>query len=152
MIKSQKSFTLIEILIVIGIIVVLAGIGFPVFRSYQPTLQLNGTARDLISNLRYAQQLALTEQIEYCVQFPADFPIDRKYQIVQCGESEPVKPEIIIPEEIIELTFSPALTNNEVRYNPYGAVKESTDITLKNTKEDTKTIKVRPSGFIKTSE
>jgi hypothetical protein len=120
-----------------------------VFRGYQSTLELNGTARDLISDLRYAQQLSLTEQIEYCVRFPADFPIDRKCQVVQCGQTQPIKPETVIPKEIIELTFSSVLTNNEIRYNPYGAVKESVDITLKNTKGDTKIIKVKLSGFVK---
>ncbi len=145
----KNSFTLIELLIVIAVLGILIGISFPIFRNYQPDLQLSGITRDLVSDLRYAQQLALTEQIEYCVQFPADFPTNRKYRIVQCGETEPIKPETTIPEEIIELTINPALTNNEVRYNPYGAVKESTDITLKNIKENERTIEIRPSGFVK---
>lgn len=145
----KNSFTLMEFLIIIAIMAALVGISFPIFRNYQPDLQLSGIIRDLVSDLRYAQQLALTEQIEYCVQFPADFPTNREYRIVQCGESEPVKPETTIPEEIIDLTIIPALTNNEVRYNPYGAVKESAEITLRNIKENEKSIEIRPSGFVK---
>lgn len=149
-ISSQilRGFTLIESLVIAAIIAILAGISVSAFRGYQPDLQLSGDTRDLISNLRYTQQLAVTEQIEYCLRFPIDFPTDKKYQIIQCGETQPVK-EASFSETIVELTINPPLTDNEVRYNPYGAVKESTEITLRNTKDKTKTIKVKASGFVK---
>lgn len=148
MIKSQKSFTLIEILIVIGIIIILAGISIPMFRNYQPTLQLNGAVRNLISDLRYAQQLAVTEQDEYCVRF---FPSEKKYQIIQCQDPE--------AEEILETisfkgidSITADFSHNEARYNPYGAVTEAGNITLTNIEGKEKIIEVKPSGFVKTSE
>lgn len=144
---TKKSFTLIEILIVIGIIVILAGISVPIFKNYQPTLQLNGAVRNLISDLRYAQQLALTEQIEYCLQFPTNFPTDRKYKIIQCSGGQPLK-EVSLPDKITNLSFTDFL-DNQVEFNPYGAVKKSGTITLKNTKGDEKIIDVKPSGFVK---
>ena len=70
--------------------------------------------------------------------------------MVQCGEANPFK-EKILPEEITTLTVA-GFTNDEVRYNPYGAVKEAGTITLKNTKNDTKTILVKPSGFVEISD
>lgn len=137
-----------EILVVISILGILFLISIPVFKSFQPTLQLNGVVRNLVSDLRYTQQLAVTEQFDYCLQF---FLAEKKYQIIQCGETQPVK-EIFLPEEIIELIINPALSNNEIRYNPYGAVKESAAITLKNSKDKTKIVEVRPSGFVRTTE
>jgi len=136
-----------EILVVISILGILFLISIPVFKSFQPTLQLNGVVRNLVSDLRYTQQLAVTEQFDYCLQFFST----EKYQIIQCGGTQPVK-EIFLPEEIIELIINPALSNNEIRYNPYGAVKESAAITLKNSKDKTKIVEVRPSGFVRTTE
>lgn len=145
--KSSKGFTFIELLIAISVIGILTLISVPTFRTIQPTLQLSGVSRELISDLRYAQQITVTEQVEYCVLF---FPTDKKYQIIRCGGTQPIK-EKIFPDEIQTVTVS-GFTNNEVRYNPYGAVKEAGTIILENTKNITKTILVRPSGFVKIGE
>lgn len=144
--KKTKGFTLIEILVTIAIIAVLVGITIPVFRSFQPTLQLSGTVRALASDLRYTQQMAVTEQINYCLQL---FLLEKKYQIVQCGQTQPIL-EKTLPDEIV--SFSANFTNNEVEFNPYGAVKEDGIITLENSKSQTKTIEVKPSGFVKITE
>lgn len=146
--KIQNSFTLTETLIVVAIIGILSLISFPVLRNFQPTLQLNGIVRELVSNLRLTQQLAVSEQIEYCFVLPNNFPSNRAYQIIQCGESQSFK-QGLIPEEIIGLTIIPSLSNNEVRYNSYGSVKESAQITIENVQNKTKTINIRPSGFIR---
>ena len=74
--KIQKSFTLTETLIVFAIIGILALISFPILRNFEPTLQLNGIVRDFVSNLRLTQQLAVSEQVEYCFVLPDNFPSD----------------------------------------------------------------------------
>jgi prepilin-type N-terminal cleavage/methylation domain-containing protein len=141
--RAKQGITLIELLTVIAVIGILALASIPAFRAYGPRLELSGTVRDLISDLRYIQQLAVTEQKECCIKF---FPAEKKYQILQCGE-ETILKEKILPEEIQTLIVS-GLTDNEVRYNPYGAVRESGSIVLNNTKNQTKTISIKPSGFV----
>ncbi len=143
----KNAFTLTELLVIIGIIGILALITIPAFRLFQPSLLLSSVTRELVTDLKYVQQLTVTEQVEYCLQF---FSIEKKYQMVQCGESNPFK-EKILPEEITTLTVA-GFTNDEVRYNPYGAVKEAGTIILENTKNDTKTILVKPSGFVEISD
>lgn len=144
MIKKQSGLTLIELLIVIFIVGILVLIGSPAFKNFQPGLQLRSAARDLISDLRYVQQLAITEQLEYCLQI---FPSEKKYQMFQCGQSE-ILEEKSFPEKIEQVTVS-GLTDNEVRYNPYGAVAEGGSIILENSKGETKTVLVKISGFVK---
>lgn len=146
--KIQNGFTLTETMIIVAIIGILALISFPVLRDFQPTLQLNGVVRELVSDLRLTQQLAVSEQVEYCFILPDDLPSNRMYQIIQCGESQFFK-QGFIPEEIIGLIIVPSLANNEIRYNSYGAVRESAQITIENVQNETKTINVRPSGFIR---
>lgn len=46
----MKAFTLTEFLVVIGIVVVIIGIGLPVFRTLRPTLELSGAVRELVSD------------------------------------------------------------------------------------------------------
>lgn len=141
----MKAFSLIELLIVISIIAILVSFGIPALRNYKPNLELNGSVRELTSDIRYAQQLTVTEQIEYSVIF---YTIERRYEIVKYGANTEIIKQVLLPKEIISLTITP-LTNNEIRYNPYGAVAESGSITLMNTKNKTKTIDIRPSGFVK---
>jgi len=147
----QKSFTLIELLTVMVVIGILVLVGMPALRNFQPTLKLNGIVRSLMSDLRLTQQLAISEQLEYCLVLPEPFPSDRNYQIIQCDQAEVFK-QVFIPEEITGLSIIPSLSNSEVRYNPYGSVKESAQIILENINNKTKTIDVRPSGFIRISD
>jgi len=142
----MKAFTLIEVLIGIGIVVILAAIGASVFKNLQPTLQLSGITRELITDFRYAQQLTITKQIEHGVRF---FSTEKKYQIIEYGAAEEVLKERVLPPEI---GFSEInnFTGDEVKFNPYGAVKESGTIILINTVSNvTTTIEIRPSGFVK---
>ena len=147
---SRNGFTLMEFLVVIGIIGILTLIGIPTFRSIQPSLQLSGVTRELITDLRYAQQLTVTEQVEHGVLFDS---AQKKYQVIKHGETEDtVLKEKSLPGEIKTLTITGLTNNNEARFNPYGAIKEIGTITLINIKEEMKIIDVRPSGFVRISD
>lgn len=142
----KKGFTLIEILIIIVVIGILVGISIPAFKRFQPVFQLNGAVRGLVADLRYAQQLTVTEQKEHCVRFG-----DKEYEIIQCQnpEAEEILKRISL-QDIDSITIT-NFSNNEVRYNPYGAVKKAGTITLKINGKG-KTIDVRPSGFVRITE
>lgn len=71
----MKAFSIIEFLIIIGIVAILASFGIPALRNYQPNLALNGSVRELASDLRYAQQLTVAEQIEHSIIF---YSMDKK--------------------------------------------------------------------------
>lgn len=146
-IYRKKGFTLTEMLIVVVVIGILVGISIPIFKKFQPVFQLNGAVRNLVTDLRYAQQLTVTEQLEHCVRFG-----DKEYKIIQCQDSgaEEILKTISL-QEIDLITVADDFSNSEVRYNPYGAVKEAGTITLEiNVKA--KTIDVRPSGFVRIAE
>lgn len=143
----KKSFTLIELLIIISVIGIITAVSIPAFRFFQPTLQLNSISREIVSDLRYAQQLTITEQTEYCLKF---FLAEKKYQIIQCETAEVLK-EKFLPDEIATLTVF-GFTDDQVRYNPYGAVAEAGTTTLENSKGQIKNILVKPSGFVEITD
>jgi len=151
--KKGGGFTLIELLIIVGVIGILVGISIPVFKRFQPVFQLNGAVRGLVTDLRYAQQLTVTEQKEHCVRFfpESEYPENKEYKIIQCQdpEAEEILKTISL-QEIDSITIT-NFSNNEARYNPYGAVKEAGSITL-GINGKVKTIDVRPSGFVRITE
>src|SRR5687767_4574970 len=57
---AVAGFALIELLMVIALIVVVTAIGTPFYLSYQRAQETNGAARELITVLNRARQLAIT--------------------------------------------------------------------------------------------
>ncbi|MFA4998571.1 MAG: hypothetical protein WC514_00910 [Candidatus Paceibacterota bacterium] len=141
----MKAFTVAELLVSIFIIGVLSLIAIPAFRTFAPNLELSGTARELASNLRYCQQMSVTEQVEYGIRISTT---TREYQLIKYGSPE----EIIETKELSEkLDFYEVsgFADNEIKYNPYGSVKEEGSVSLINNKGVILIIEVSPSGFVK---
>ena len=140
-----KGFTLLEVLIVIAILGIMASISFAFFKTFSPALKLSSSTRDLATDLRYTQQLAVTEQVNYGVSFSLT---TNEYRIIKYGATaqeilRKSLPDGISFQEII------GFANKEAIFNPYGAVQQAGDIFLINTENKMKTIRVRPSGFVK---
>jgi prepilin-type N-terminal cleavage/methylation domain-containing protein len=57
---ADAGFTLIELLVMIALIVVVTAIGTPFYMSYHRAQETNGAARELITVLNRARQLAIT--------------------------------------------------------------------------------------------
>jgi len=65
---NSGGFQLIQLVMVCAIIGIMAVIGVPVFTRYQPNIKLNAEAKQLISDLRYAQQKTVSEQKIYYIE------------------------------------------------------------------------------------
>jgi len=60
--KARKAFTLMEVLIVIGVTAVIAGIGISSYVSQQRAKLLDNTAQEIVGYLRYAQQKSIAQE------------------------------------------------------------------------------------------
>lgn len=143
----MKGFTLIEVLIAIFFLSIIFLMSLFALSGLAPTLQLSGTARELATDLRYAQQISITEQEDYCVKIFADL---KKYQVIKCDESQVIR-EAVLPNHVSSISSS-AFSGDKVEFNPYGAAKESGTITLTGTNGRTKTIEIKASGFVKIND
>jgi len=138
-----KGFTMIELMVVLLVSSILAGFGFFFLYNSQPNLKLEGISRDLVTDLRYAQQMAISQQVKYGVRFSSD---QKKYQIIQFSQTEQIIKTVYLPDGIgfQQINF----TNSQVKFNIYGAVTEAGKVILNNQNSST-TIDIKPSGFVK---
>lgn len=58
----MRSFTLIEVLIIIGILIILIAITFPAFLFFRKDSDLNNSAQQVINTLRFAQNKTLASE------------------------------------------------------------------------------------------
>lgn len=135
---------LVELLVALSIIALLAASAIPYLKKYQPNLKLNAAARDLTTDLRYAQQLTITEQKVYQVIFDL---IDNKYQIQKTGAATTTIKSVIFETDITIKQIT-GLNGQTVVFNYYGGVKESGKIVLTNINNATSTINIKPSGYV----
>lgn len=142
--KQSGGFTLLELLTVLAIIGIISVISMPIYRQIRPTISLNSETRDIVSNLRYTQQLAVTEQVNYSVAFDS---LLNKYTITNTDTSEIIKDETI--NSGITIDSISGFTNNAVIFNVTGAALESGTIILINSNSVTTTISIKPSGYVK---
>jgi len=136
---------LMNLLVTIGIIVLIATISIPYLRKYQPNLKLNAAARDLTTDLRYAQQLTITEQKIYRVVFNSD---NDQYQIQRIDTATTTVKTVTFESEISIKQITDLTDNNKVIFNYYGGVSQSGTIILTNTNNVDATINIKPSGYI----
>lgn len=143
----KKGFTLVEILGIITAIGIIAIFSVPTMANYQKATKLRNEARLLATNLRYAQQLAITEQIVYTVNFDT---VTDTYVILNTSSGQTIKSVTLDSEVAISQIND--LTDNTIQFIPTGAVIESGNIVLQNTKSAISTIFIKPSGYVEINE
>jgi len=142
--RKKNGFLLIDILVSAGIFVILAGIGIPYIRKYQPNLKLDASARNLTADLRLAQQLTITEQVVHIVNF--DFSND-SYSILRLGTATTTVKSVSLDSEIGWQEIS-GLDDNKVFFNFYGGVSQPGQIILNNANGRSAIINIKPSGYV----
>ena len=142
----MKGFGLIEILITIALIGILAGLSFPIWRSAACSADLKNDAKEIMAQLRLAQQNAITEQIGYSVRFD---DLGKKYELIKDQE--------IIQTFYLEnnTDFQSIVIQDEtsyIRFTSIGAPSASGIITLESAHSSctgkTAQIKITPAGYI----
>jgi len=126
--NRNKGYTLIELMVVVGIISLLLGLGINGLDYLIQWNKLNTAAALLSSELKNTQSRAFYEGIYYKIEFYATFdcPTLNKYKIFKGSE---LYKEIQL--EGVEL-FKTNFTNNKVFFYPNGDPGQGGTVTLKN--------------------
>lgn len=135
---------LVDLLVVFGIFALLTTISIPYLRKYQPNIKLHASARNLTADLRYAQQLTITEQKVHLVEFDN---LANKYDILKIDTATTTVKSVSLDSQISFKQIT-GLTNDQVFFNYYGGVAQPGQIILTNENNLTSTINIKPSGYI----
>ncbi len=81
---NQKGFSLLELIVVVAVIAVVAGILIPVYFTMKPTIRVNGAARQIQGDFMWAKMRAVSENNDYVIAFgtagtPPDISNDTYY-------------------------------------------------------------------------
>ncbi|MFA6322314.1 MAG: hypothetical protein WCX71_02440 [Candidatus Buchananbacteria bacterium] len=146
---KKSGISLIETLTVIGIITLITLVSVPSFLNYQKGSKLRGESRILATNIRYAQQLAITTQNIFLVRLFAQDD-NSHYQIINAGTDEVIKDVKLDSETKISSVVG--ITDNTIHFISTGGVVEAGEIYLANTINQTSTLRIKPSGYVQIVE
>ena len=143
----RRGFGIVELLMVIAIIGLLTVFSMPLLSNYQKTTKLNSEARILATNLRYAQQLAISQQNVFNIVF---IPVSNSYQIVNSSTNQLIK-EVAMDSEVSISTIT-SLVNDTVQFTPTGATIQPGSVSLTNSRHQTLTVNIKASGYVEITE
>ena len=141
---NKKGSLLVELLISIGVLGLVAAISFPYIKTSISNLTLANASKEMVTDLRDAEQRTVTEQSHYFVQF---IQAENKYRLIKESTSEIVKDKTLAAE--IDIYEVNDLTDDKAGFNFFGAAIETGTIILVNTSTNaTSTIEIKPSGYV----
>ncbi len=146
--KNNLGGMLIDVIIAFGIIALMSTLTIPYIKRYQPNLKLNAAARNLASDLRYAQQLTITEQKIHATSFDL---ANNKYDILKIDSATTTVKTVFFDPEVSFKQIT-GLANNQAVFNFYGGVSQPGQIILTNINNIDAAINIKPSGYIQLTE
>lgn len=143
-IKNKSGALLMNLLVTLGIIAVISVISIPNLREFQRNAELSDVTRELVSNIRYAQQLTITEQITHGVVL---YTSPSYYEVVKFNPATTTIKSVNLPSGYTFTDIS-GFSMNLIEFNSYGSVDENGTIEIENSASSTKNIEIKPSGYV----
>ncbi len=141
---KKSGFTVLELIVAIGIAMVVLGIAVPSFMTWLPTLRLSSGARQVATDLQVARMKAISQNTRYKMTFVGSVPGATSYRIEKDSggfvlESGPFS----LPDGI---TVSGLVGASE--FQPRGTASATSTITLKNINSETKSVQIAIVGRV----
>lgn len=151
----KKSFTLVELLVIVGIFILLIAISFPAIRFFQKESDLNNSTEEVINTLRLAQSKALAS--EGASQWGVYFSTSTTPHQYTLFQGENYSSRVTSSDEIYKLPLSVEFSDinlaggQEVVFDRIvGSTSQSGNLSLKLKTDPTKnrTIYIESSGQV----
>lgn len=146
--RNQRisGFTVLELMVAVGIAMVVLGIAVPSLLTWLPTLRLSSAARQVATDLQVARMKAISQNTKFRLSFVGSIPGATSYNVEKDNgtgtfvtESGPFS----LPDGI---TVSSASTAS--KFQPRGTVDAASTITLRNVNSEVKTVQVAVVGRV----
>lgn len=143
---SCRGFTLIEMMIVIAVIGILSAVSLFGWMGYQNNVNLRTAASEVMSDIASSRQRALSEGIQYCIQFADGSP---NYSINATSCTAPTQTQA---KNLTNFGSGLSVSNtnfnsDRVSFLPRGTLSSNTGtIVLTNSRNSTATIIINITG------
>ena len=144
-----RGFSIAELMTVVSLIGILAAVGIPSFLSFQPSMRLNGAAREVLSRLMWARANAVQNNNTSVVTFLND----HSFQIfndangngsVDANETTTVD----LQTDYSDVTFTVTGSSSTPTFTGRGTAASDTTVTISNP-SGSKTVEVSATGNVK---
>lgn len=140
--NDQQGFTIPEMLIVLILIAIVAGIGFATFNRMAINSSLRTAARDIASDFQLARQRAMAENTSLTISFDSG---NHAYRVPQPGGGELIK-ALATYGGGITFTNVDLSGGNIIVFQPRGTTQQWGNVALQNSRGSTATIAVNSTG------
>lgn len=142
--QQGNGFTFTEVLVVIGILGIIAGLGIPFYQSFQVTSDLNNTTQEIIQTLRRAQSKAMSSEFysPYGVYFE-----NKKFVLFQGSAYNPVDPlnETVTLSNVLSISSGPG---PEIVFSQVQGITADTGLITISTSRESKIIDINEMGVV----
>ena len=144
-----RGFSIGELMTVVSLIGIVTAVGIPSFLSFQPSMRLNGAAREVLSRLNWARANAVQNNNTSVVTFLND----HSFQIFNDANGNGLADAnetttIDLQTNYSDVTFAVTGSSSTPTFNGRGTASSDTTVTISNP-SGSKTVEVSPTGNVK---
>ena len=144
-----RGFSIGELMTVVSLIGIVTAVGIPSFLSFQPSMRLNGAAREVLSRLNWARANAVQNNNTSVVTFLSD----HSFQIFNDANGNGLADAnetttINLQTNYSDVTFTVSGSSSTPTFNGRGTASSDTTVTITNT-SGSKIVQVSPTGNVK---
>lgn len=142
-----SGFTVLELMVAIGIAMVVLGIAVPSLLTWLPTLRLSSGARQVATDLQVARMKAISQNTKFRLNFVTTssytFEKDSNNDGTFNASTETESGPFSLPEGIVVTATGPSS-----HFQPRGTANAAGTITLRNGNSETKAVQVAIVGRV----
>ena len=144
-----RGFSIGELMTVVSLIGVLTAVGIPSFLSFQPSMRLNGAAREVLSRLNWARANAVQNNNTSVVTFLNDHSFQIFNDANANGSADANETVTInLQTDYSDVSFAVTGASSTPTFNGRGTASSDTTVTVSNP-SGSKAVVVSPTGNVK---
>ena len=144
-----SGFSIGELMTVVSLIGIVTAVGIPSFLSFQPSMRLNGAAREVLSRLNWARANAVQNNNTSVVTFLNDHSFQIFNDANGNGSADANETVTInLQTNYSDVTFAVTGSSSTPTFNGRGTASSDTTVTVSNP-SGSKIVVVNPTGNVK---
>jgi prepilin-type N-terminal cleavage/methylation domain-containing protein len=147
-VRADKGFSLVELMIVIGLIGILSAVAVYAWQGYRNNINLRTAAREVMSDIASCKQRSVSEGVQYCMQFTDGSP-NYSINASSCGAPTQTQAKNLTSFGSGLIISNTDFNSDQVIFLTRGTLSSNTGkIVLTNSKNSTITINITGKAYV----